>query len=61
MTKGPRRAPGGWLGSQRINLDACASTNDEAARLARAGASHGTIVVADTQHAGRGREGRPWA
>jgi len=48
------------LGRQRIDLEACGSTNDEAARLARAGASHGTIVVADAQHAGRGREGRPW-
>lgn len=50
-----------WLGCHRIDLDECASTNDEAARLARAGARHGTIVVAKSQRAGRGREGRPWA
>jgi BirA family biotin operon repressor/biotin-[acetyl-CoA-carboxylase] ligase len=55
------RRIGGWLGSQRIDLATCGSTNDEAARLARAGARHGTIVVADTQTAGRGREGRAWA
>jgi BirA family biotin operon repressor/biotin-[acetyl-CoA-carboxylase] ligase len=63
------RRPGGaiggdgatWLGRQRITLDACGSTNDEAARLARAGASHGTIVTAAVQHAGRGRLGRVWA
>ena len=50
-----------WLGSHRIDLDECGSTNDEAARLARAGASHGTVVIAERQRAGRGRDGRPWA
>jgi BirA family biotin operon repressor/biotin-[acetyl-CoA-carboxylase] ligase len=50
-----------WLGAQRIELPSCTSTNDEAGRLARAGASHGTIIIADTQSAGRGREGRAWA
>jgi BirA family transcriptional regulator, biotin operon repressor / biotin---[acetyl-CoA-carboxylase] ligase len=49
-----------WFGKHRIDLDACGSTNDEAARFARAGASHGTIVVADEQTAGRGRDGRSW-
>jgi BirA family biotin operon repressor/biotin-[acetyl-CoA-carboxylase] ligase len=51
---------GRWLGSHRIDLLECGSTNDEAARLARAGARHGTIVVAQSQRAGRGREGRVW-
>ncbi|MFN0249018.1 MAG: biotin--[acetyl-CoA-carboxylase] ligase [Kofleriaceae bacterium] len=50
-----------WLGMQRIDLEACASTNDEAARMARAGAKHGTIVIAEQQTAGRGRDGRSWA
>ncbi len=50
-----------WLGSRVIELAACASTNDEAARLARAGAQHGTVVIARAQTAGRGREGRVWA
>jgi BirA family transcriptional regulator, biotin operon repressor / biotin---[acetyl-CoA-carboxylase] ligase len=36
------------------------STNAEALRLASAGAPAGTIVVADTQTAGRGRLGRSW-
>jgi BirA family biotin operon repressor/biotin-[acetyl-CoA-carboxylase] ligase len=36
------------------------STNDEAARLAEAGALEGTTVVASTQTAGRGRLGRTW-
>jgi BirA family transcriptional regulator, biotin operon repressor / biotin---[acetyl-CoA-carboxylase] ligase len=50
-----------WLGQQRIELEDCGSTNDEAARLARAGAVHGTVVIARTQRAGRGRDGRVWA
>jgi BirA family biotin operon repressor/biotin-[acetyl-CoA-carboxylase] ligase len=49
-----------WLGSQRIDLQECGSTNDEAGRLARAGARHGTVVIAETQRAGRGRDGRVW-
>lgn len=36
------------------------STQDEAARLARAGARHGTVVVAREQTGGRGRSGRRW-
>jgi BirA family biotin operon repressor/biotin-[acetyl-CoA-carboxylase] ligase len=49
-----------WLGRQRIELASCASTNDEAARLARAGAKHGTVVIAERQTSGRGRDGRVW-
>lgn len=36
------------------------STNDEAARLGRSGADHGTIVAAERQTAGRGRRGSVW-
>ena len=36
------------------------STNRILANLARAGAAHGTVVVAESQTAGRGRLGRPW-
>ncbi len=36
------------------------STNDEALRLAREGAAHGTVVHADEQTAGRGRLSRRW-
>ena len=38
-----------------------ASTNAELARLAREGAPHGTVVVAEHQSAGRGRLGRAWS
>jgi BirA family biotin operon repressor/biotin-[acetyl-CoA-carboxylase] ligase len=37
-----------------------ASTNEEATRLAAAGAPEGTLVAADEQTAGRGRRGRTW-
>ena len=36
------------------------STNDEALRLAREGAAHGTVVHADEQTVGRGRLSRRW-
>src|SRR5204863_9720834 len=36
------------------------STNDEALRLADAGALHGEVVIADFQRHGRGRRGRTW-
>ena len=36
------------------------STNEQALRLAEAGADEGMVVVADTQTAGRGRRGRRW-
>ena len=57
----PSMGPALWLGCHRIELEACGSTNDEAARLARAGARHGTVVSARMQRAGRGRDGRAWA
>jgi BirA family biotin operon repressor/biotin-[acetyl-CoA-carboxylase] ligase len=49
-----------WLGCERVHLPVCGSTNDEAQRLAAAGAVHGAVVTADQQHAGRGRQGRAW-
>jgi BirA family biotin operon repressor/biotin-[acetyl-CoA-carboxylase] ligase len=41
--------------------DSLGSTQDEARRLAQAGAPHGTVVTAREQTAGRGRHGRSWA
>lgn len=40
--------------------DSLGSTQDEARRLAHAGAPHGTVVTAYEQTAGRGRHGRYW-
>jgi BirA family biotin operon repressor/biotin-[acetyl-CoA-carboxylase] ligase len=37
------------------------STNDHARDLALAGAPHGTVVTAERQTAGRGRQGRTWS
>lgn len=43
------------------HYDSIGSTNDEAIRLAREGAPHGTVVHADEQTAGRGRLSRRWS
>jgi BirA family biotin operon repressor/biotin-[acetyl-CoA-carboxylase] ligase len=50
--------PDGWT---LVALQSVGSTNDEAARLAEAGASEGTVVWAREQTGGRGRRGRSWA
>jgi BirA family transcriptional regulator, biotin operon repressor / biotin---[acetyl-CoA-carboxylase] ligase len=49
------------LGRPRLHLRVTASTNDRARALAQAGAPHGTLVTADEQYAGRGRQGRTWS
>lgn len=49
-----------WLGSTRHDLASCGSTNDEAERLAREGAAHGTVVTAARQTSGRGRADHQW-
>lgn len=50
----------GAFGERLLVLDEVGSTNDEAARLAEAGAAEGTTIVASAQTAGRGRLGRAW-
>jgi len=48
------------LGLPRVHHRVLDSTNERAKELARAGAPHGTVVTADEQTAGRGRQGRAW-
>jgi len=57
-----RARPGGGtrLGTPRLHLRSCDSTNERARALALAGAPHGTLVSAEWQSAGRGRHGRSW-
>jgi BirA family biotin operon repressor/biotin-[acetyl-CoA-carboxylase] ligase len=50
--------PDGWT---LVALQSAGSTNDEASRLAEAGAAEGTVVWAREQTGGRGRRGRHWA
>ena len=48
------------VGKRILFFQEVPSTMDEAARLAESGADEGTIVVAESQTAGRGRQGRSW-
>jgi BirA family transcriptional regulator, biotin operon repressor / biotin---[acetyl-CoA-carboxylase] ligase len=48
------------IGSPRVHHRLTDSTNERAKQLAAEGAPHGTLVTADEQTAGRGRQGRAW-
>ena len=48
------------IGSPHVHLRVTDSTNERAKELAAARAPHGTLVTADEQTAGRGRQGRQW-
>jgi BirA family biotin operon repressor/biotin-[acetyl-CoA-carboxylase] ligase len=48
------------IGSPRVHHRLTDSTNERAKELAAAGTPHGTLVTADEQSAGRGRQGRLW-
>jgi BirA family biotin operon repressor/biotin-[acetyl-CoA-carboxylase] ligase len=48
------------IGSPRVHHRLTDSTNERAKQLAAEGAPHGTLVTADEQTAGRGRQGRVW-
>jgi len=53
----PRR---GRIGLPHLHERELGSTNQRAKELGAAGAPHGTLVTADGQTAGRGRQGRRW-
>jgi BirA family biotin operon repressor/biotin-[acetyl-CoA-carboxylase] ligase len=48
------------IGTPRVHYRVTDSTSERAKQLADAGALHGTLVTADEQQAGRGRQGRVW-
>jgi BirA family biotin operon repressor/biotin-[acetyl-CoA-carboxylase] ligase len=48
------------VGNRLLFFQEIGSTMDEAAREAEAGAEEGTVVLAESQTAGRGRMGRDW-
>jgi BirA family transcriptional regulator, biotin operon repressor / biotin---[acetyl-CoA-carboxylase] ligase len=48
------------IGRPRVHHRLTDSTNERARQLASRGAPHGTLVTADEQSAGRGRQGREW-
>jgi BirA family biotin operon repressor/biotin-[acetyl-CoA-carboxylase] ligase len=48
------------IGLPRAHWRLTDSTNERARELAVGGAPHGTLVTADEQSAGRGRQGRSW-
>lgn len=48
------------IGSPHVHHRTTGSTNEQAKLLAAAGAPHGTVVTAEEQTAGRGRQGRSW-
>lgn len=50
----------GVIGSRIIHFEETGSTADAARRLIDEGAPEGTVVVAESQTAGRGRMGRSW-
>ena len=49
------------IGRPHVHHRLTDSTNERAKQLAIAGAPHGTLVTADAQTAGRGRQGRTWS
>jgi BirA family transcriptional regulator, biotin operon repressor / biotin---[acetyl-CoA-carboxylase] ligase len=49
------------LGTPRVHYRRTDSTNARGRERAAAGAPHGTLITADEQTAGRGRQGRTWS
>ncbi len=48
------------IGKRIIVKEETGSTNDDLWQLGQQGAEEGTVVIAEMQHAGRGRRGREW-
>lgn len=48
------------IGNKIIRYDEVDSTNELAVKLANEGASHGTVIIAQSQSSGRGRFNRQW-
>lgn len=48
------------MGQNLIRYQVTDSTNVDAAKAAADGASEGTLIIAESQRAGRGRKGRSW-
>lgn len=49
-----------WAGKRVYYREETESTNDDAKFLAEEGMEHGSLVIAETQTAGKGRRGRSW-
>ncbi|MDP3789447.1 MAG: biotin--[acetyl-CoA-carboxylase] ligase, partial [Candidatus Omnitrophota bacterium] len=49
-----------FLGKNILTYASLDSTNDTAYKLAEAGAKEGTVVIAEKQKKGKGRQGRTW-
>lgn len=49
-----------WAGRTCLCFDTLDSSNDYGKELAKQQSVHGTLIVADTQTAGKGRRGRVW-
>ena len=58
--KGLPQPPAMSFGEPHHHFERIDSTNTRARELAAEGASHGTVVTAGEQTAGRGRQGRTW-
>ena len=50
-----------WAGKELYYFKATDSTNGKAKEYAKQGCSHGTLIVAEKQDAGRGRRGKSWS
>ncbi len=55
-----RQLPGGGIGRRLCLYESVTSTNAALRALAHAGAADGTVLLAESQTAGRGRGGRSW-